>query len=113
MKYERNKIFKTKEELYSVWLEVFLILYSIKLPPKVKELLGFFILYGLNQKTYDDILEKKIVPTMQSISNAKTLLYDMGLMTKNPWRLVEGLDNIKIEDTLEFNIKCKIPKLVE
>ena len=106
---QKLKICTTQDELYTIYVRTLLLLYGIRLQTKVETVLRYFIQYGLTNATHEKILEDHIVPTMQSISNAKTTLLDAGLIVKKPkWRMATGLENIKIEDILDIVLKCKI-----
>lgn len=87
---------------------------GIKLQPKIEAILSYFMEHGFSQSTYDKILEDKIVPTAQSINNAKSILVDKGLMAKTPkWSLSGGLESVSLSDQFHIAIRCKIETLEE
>ena len=95
------------DDLYKVFLKIHLVLNDIELQPKVESILLYFIKHGISEDTTQKILADNVVPKIQSISNAKTILYENGILLKRPWRLNKSLDSIKIEDVLDFHIRCK------
>lgn len=102
------------KELYSHFLKGFLMVNGIKLQPKIEAILSYFMEHGFSQSTYDRILEDKIVPTAQSINNAKSILVDKGLMVKTPrWGLSGGLENVSLDDQFHIVVRCKIEKQEE
>lgn len=108
---KRLMTYHSADELYDIYLKIYLALEQKKLQPKVECILRYFIQYGISKETYDKILKDKVVPKMQSISNAKTELFDKGLLEKRPkWSLNKDLRNITIEDVLDFHLRCKTVK---
>ena len=101
----------TIDELYTLYVKLFLLINDIKLQPKVEVILRYFLQYGFVPGTYEKILADKVVPMMQSISNAKTILFEEGLLTKKPkWGLRGGLENTKLEDLLDVSLRIKLVK---
>lgn len=55
---------------------------KIELANQVKNTLIFFIIYGINKKTYDLIIEKKIAPSLAILNVYKTKLANNKIVTK-------------------------------
>lgn len=111
MEYKKLQRFSSIDDLYQVYVKIFLALHNITLQPKVEVILRYFIQYGYKKETYDKLLNDKKVPLKQSINNAKTDLKSVGLMIKKPkWDLIPELKNVNIKDFIVFMLKCKIER---
>jgi hypothetical protein len=109
MIYKGNYILTDKLSLHSILIRTHLILNNIVLQEQQIVVLTYFSLYGIGEKTTDYLVDNKIIPTKQIISNTKTILKEKGLITKiryNRWELTEKL-RVDIDDTLILQVKCK------
>jgi hypothetical protein len=67
-------------------------------------------MYGVSQETMDLLLDDKIVPNKQAIYNTRTVLKELGLISKGKkgrWILAPVLEELKIKDTLNIMVQCK------
>ena len=99
--------YKELINLYEIFVKIHLLLHNIELQPKVETILTYFVKYGISDATDQLILKNNVVPKIQSISNARTILFDKGLLLKKPWRLVKELSEVNIDSVLDFHIRCK------
>lgn len=105
---KRELSFKSEDEMYTFFVKILLLLYEIKLQPKVVDIFRYFVQYGVSPAVHEKILADGVVPKEQSISNAKTELASVGLLIKHPkWKLAPGLEKVDLSKTLEVLIKCQ------
>lgn len=108
MLFKREKKFNSEEEMYTFFVRMLLLLCDIKLQPKVENIFRYFVQYGISPAVHEKIIEDKVVPTVQSIFNAKTDLLNVGLLERSPkWKLAAGLEKVNISEELNIMIKCQ------
>ena len=101
----RNIQFTSAYHYYKFIIDVYLTVRKINYPEQIKNTLLFFIIYGVNKKTYQLIVDKKIATSINIVNVYKTRLANEGLIVKvkkSQWEVIEDL-NIK-ENNFTFTL---------
>lgn len=88
-------------------IEVYCVIYDIKLSPQLMDTFIFFCMFGINHNTYRRLLHNKIAASYNVIYHYKSKLVNLGLIKKfksGKWQVVEEFQNSKIS---RFNIELE------
>ena len=100
--------------LYAVWESVVrthIALHKMSVPEQQVQCLVVFCMFGVNEKTYQMIVDKGIVPRKSIINNYKTFLKDHGLLVKirsNVWEVCSDFKDLSVSKGIELKIKIDI-----
>ena len=110
MEYKAKYKYKERLELYDKLVRVHLVLNDIKIQEKNIKLLVYFCCFGINESTYNKIIENGLASSLQIIYNTRTILGKNNLIENqkhNVWVVNEKLSAL-IENSLEFRILTRI-----
>ena len=108
MEYKKGFRYDNEYSLYEKLVKTHLLYKQIDLQELAIKVLIIFVMKGINQTTYEFLLQNKIVSNKQMISNIKTILKEKDLIVKirnNNWEVVSPLD-VVIKEELKINITC-------
>lgn len=110
MIYKKAYLYNDEETLLEILVRIHLVFKKIYVQEKYLKILTYFCKYGITEEASKKIIADKVVPTRQTIHNAKTALKKLNLIEKvkeNDWKVIPPLDGVNVTDTLNFSVLCK------
>lgn len=108
--YKKTFLYNSEYSLWEVLVRCHLIFKKITLQQQQIKILIYFCMYGVNADTMDRLLDDEVVPNRQSIYNTRTILKELGILTrgkKGRWLLTSALEELDLKDTLNIIVQCK------
>lgn len=108
-----KKLIKTSDQLdlYRYFIEIYLLITGRSIKQQSKTVLLYFMTYGI-EKGSELLLEKEL-KNKGCLNTLKSELVTDGYLLKKPWRLSEELSLVKIDNLIDFHIRCRNEKQLE
>jgi hypothetical protein len=109
--YKKLYIYENELDLWENLIRVHLVLKRIKLSEQAIKVFIYFCAYGMNKKTFDLIIQNKVVMDKQVLYNCRTFLRAKGLISmikQSSWVINEPFDTMDIVNELNLYVRCKI-----
>ena len=109
MIYKRTYLYKDDFILWEILVKIHLVFNRIYLQEKFVHVLIYFLRYGINKECYNLLIKDKVVPSRQTISNAKTQLKQLGLIEKVGlnWNLLEPISGFSLDNFFNIIVQCR------
>lgn len=107
--YKKSYIYPSLFSLWDKYIKIHCLMNNIKLRNQEYLVFTYFCIDGIKDKTYQFMIDNKVVKEKQIIDNAKSSLVAKGLIEKTAskkWEVTEPFRSTKIEDDIIFMIRC-------